>query len=186
MYKLVEINLLPWREKKREDDKRNFIISLAASVFISVMVMYGYYLNVENQILSQEKRNNYLNAEIKILDKRIGELRNIETQKDQLLNKLETLYRLRVSRPLSVSLIESISDTIPDSALLTEVSKKGNILSIKGKAKSNSRVSIYMRTLKETGLFSDINLKIVKSGSDDEDNEFELTTTFKKVKKEEE
>lgn len=180
MFNLIEINLIPWRDQKKAEDKREFIGILCGSFALSIAIMVSVYFHMQDVIDYQVSRNATLTKEIEFLDIRIGELKNIEQQKVLLLKKLDTLYNLRVSRPRSVSLFLELSSSIPNTVNLIEITQNELMLKLTGKAESNSRVSNYMKKLEESKLFSSIDLEIVKAGQQEASsfNDFILMATM--------
>ena len=76
-----EFNLLPWRSELREKRKRDYLISIAicagTSLLIVALIHWMYFLKLQNQ----NDKNNYLTNQIKILDKQIVEIKELEKKK---------------------------------------------------------------------------------------------------------
>ena len=90
---MVLINLLPWREQRREQMKQQFLalLILVAAAAIIIMICSHSVFSVQ---LSQEHRDNsFLQQEIQILDKKIAE--TIEIAADEVIaGKLDDHFPL--------------------------------------------------------------------------------------------
>ena len=70
----IKINLLPWREERREERKKEFLNVLLGIVFIAgglVLAIDRYY---SGEIEGQQARNTYLTEKIAVLEERIQEM----------------------------------------------------------------------------------------------------------------
>ena len=69
---MAHINLLPWRERLREERKREFFSILIGVVIIAgglIFLVHTYYIR---EINTQTARNDFLQTEIQILDERVS------------------------------------------------------------------------------------------------------------------
>ncbi len=142
---MAKINLLPWREELRKQKQQDFIAAIGAGVAFTSLLFFLVYLQIEGMKEYQQKRNSILSEEIRLVDKKIHEIRDIESVKKQLLTKIEVIQNLQESRPQIVHLFDEMAKSTPDGVFLTNFKQTGNALSVKGKAQSNARVSAYMR-----------------------------------------
>ena len=75
---MATINLLPWRQERREQLKKEFLVISGGFAAIAAVVVFSWQLLLTNSIANQEARNQFLDQRIKELDlqvKEIGELR---------------------------------------------------------------------------------------------------------------
>ena len=65
---MAQINLLPWREERRQELKKEFIVTVGLVLALGVgLILLGDRV-VDNQIENQKSRNQYLTENIKVLD----------------------------------------------------------------------------------------------------------------------
>ena len=57
---MAHINLLPWREEKRQERLKQFAIGTGLSVVLTAVLFYSVVLFVNSLIDEQNDRNNYL------------------------------------------------------------------------------------------------------------------------------
>ena len=144
---MPQINLLPWREELRKQRNKEFAISAAIVVLLMVGIVGAVHLYYVQEIEFQQKRNALLERETAKLDKKIKEIKNIESEKDRLLARMQIIQQLQSSRPEIVHLLDEFVTTLPEGVYYTSVQQKGRALNIQGVAQSNARVSSLMRQL---------------------------------------
>ena len=144
---MARINLLPWRAERRELRKREFFMQLgvAAAVAIAVVILWGLFMDA--RISNQNDRNTYLGDEIKQLDAKIVEIKDLQKTKSQLLARKQIIEQLQENRSQMVHLFDELVKTIPDGARLTTLKQDGDVLTLKGVAQSNATVADYMRKI---------------------------------------
>ncbi len=159
----TRINLLPWRETLRKERKRQFA-SIAGGVALLMAVMVFYvHLHINGMIDYQNSRNTVLEAEIAKVDESIKEIRELETKRTQLLNRMTVIQDLQTRRPLSVRLLDELVRTLPEGLVLTKVVQNGANLDIEGVAQSNARISAFMRNLENSSWFSNPKLDVIQA-----------------------
>ena len=162
---MAHINLLPWREEKRQERQQQFIASLMAGFIFAAVVLYGVILFADSLMDEQNGRNAFLQREIVELDKTIKEIKTLEEERARLLARMQVIQQLQSSRPKVVKVFDSIVQSVPNGIHLEKVTRTGNTLEIKGIAKANARVSVFMRQLDENTEFTESTLRVVKRTS---------------------
>lgn len=159
---MARINLLPWRENLRQERQRNFMIALAATALLAVLLVFlGSHL-VGRQIEAQEARNRYLENEIRQLDRDIASIEELEATRDNLLARKNVIERLQENRSMMVHLFNSLAQTVPEGIRLTSVKQSGEQLTIEGTTQSETRVSDYMRNIEQAGWMHEPELRIIE------------------------
>lgn len=160
---MVQINLLPWREQRREQRKRRFLAALGSSLALGIglIVLADQYFNWA--IEQQEARNNLLRTQIALLDKQIKEFNELQKRRQQYLERIKIIQDLQVRRPIAGYIFDQLIRTLPDGVHFTESKMTGNTLSLTGIAESNARVSSLMRNLDASAWLSAPNLTEVKA-----------------------
>lgn len=142
---MARINLLPWREELRKRQQREFGYMIGAGVALSLLLIVLIHFIIQGWIGGQNERNDLLKREIALLEEKIKEIRELEKVKSNLISRMEVIQQLQTSRPQIVHLFDEIINVLPDGSYLTELVQEGNILTLKGRAQSNARVSALMR-----------------------------------------
>jgi type IV pilus assembly protein PilN len=174
---MAQINLLPWREDRRQELKRDFLVTLGLVVLLGIGLLILADRVVNSQIDNQKARNNYLTENIKVLDKQVAEIRELQKRRNQLIDRMRVIQELQGNRPIIVRVLDQLVRTIPDGVFYTNISTKGKRISISGIAESNNRVSSLMRRLDASDWLSGPNLDKVNAAPNfgDQATTFNLT-----------
>lgn len=174
---MARINLLPWREVRREELKRAFltILGLVAALAVVLLVLGDRVVN--GQIENQRARNDYISQNIRELDKQVEEIKDLQRKRNQLVERMRVIQELQGNRPIIVRVLDQLVRTVPDGVFYTSVSSRNNSLSIDGVAESNNRVSSLMRRLDASDWLKNPNLDAVRSAPlfGDQANTFDLS-----------
>jgi type IV pilus assembly protein PilN len=158
----TRINLLPWREEKRQQKQKEFYIMLAGALVLGVGVVYGGDQYYQGRIHYQEERNDLLRDEISQLDDRLEEIKELKETKKRLINRMEVIQDLQKGRPQIVHLFEQFVTTLPEGLYLESINEKGDSLTIEGVGESNARVSDYMENLASSSWLTRPDLEVVE------------------------
>ncbi|MFT4607270.1 MAG: type IV pilus assembly protein PilN [Urechidicola sp.] len=159
---MTRINLLPWREWKRQEQKRQFGLWSILSLCLASLIMLLIHIQMGSKIDYQLSRNNYISNEITQLDKQIAEISELQKVRRSLLERMEVIQALQRSRPSIVHLFTEIVSTVPNGVYLQSLSQNDGNLVMNGEAESNSRVSTYMRNLSGSDWLKDPNLTVIQ------------------------
>jgi type IV pilus assembly protein PilN len=174
---MPRINLLPHRERKRKERKLAFMVALVAAAGAGIVTAFAAYLLYGSWIEGQERRNQQLRTEIKLLDKQIEEINNLESAKQKFIARMEIIEKLQRSRPEIVHVFDEIVRTLPEGVYLTAVKQTGKQLKFEGVAQSSTRVSTFMRNLDASQWLRNPELQVVQTtkGSGPAGSTFVLT-----------
>ena len=159
---MMQINLLPWREERREEEKKRFLSLIGVVAVATLIIMIYVHWIYSNWIDAQVQVNNYLKDQTIILDTRIKQIDALQLEKEHLLARVRVIQTLEADRPAVVNLFDQMVRIIPDGLYLTSVVRKDENLTIEGKAESNTRVSTFMRNIEHSTALKDPSLSIIK------------------------
>ncbi len=158
---MARINLLPWRENERKEKQKDFIQLTALAAILMAVIVGAGWIQVGNMISSQESRNGYLDREIKVLQGMIDEIKQLESEKESLIQRMGVIQELQRSRPGIVHMFDELVFAIPEGVYFTTVERRGNVVTIIGRAQSNARVSSFMRNLDASKWFDNPRLIVI-------------------------
>lgn len=144
---MARINLLPWRDARRKEVQRQFGIVAAGSAFITAAVIAYIHFHIAGLIDTQNRRNTFMEEEIKQVERDIAQIKNLESDKANLLARMKIIQQLQSARPEIVHLFYETATTLPEGVYLTTLKRTRDSLKIEGVAESNANVSNYMRNL---------------------------------------
>ena len=161
MANITNINLLPWREQRRNERNRTFLTGcifawLIAGVLAFLMVSYWI-----GRIDHQNARNAYLQSEITKPQEVIKEIDTLKDKRTAIIDRMEVIQTLQTNRAQIVHLFDDLVKKLPSGLFLDSLDKKGKGLSMAGNAQSNGRVSALMRNLDSSNWFANAALDVV-------------------------
>jgi len=160
---MPHINLLPWREAARQERQRQFAVVAVGAAVLAALAIVFVHLQFSGMIETQNGRNQFLEAQIKEVDKQIAEIKTLKDDKKALLARMEVIQKLQRSRPEVVHLFEEISKATPKGVFLLNTVRNGNKLNIEGVADSNDSVSAFMRQLNASPWLNNPRLTVIES-----------------------
>ncbi len=160
---MAKINLLPWREELRQQKQQEFLTGVGLAALLTAAILLAVHMHIESMKAYQNSRNSLLKSEIAVLDKKIKEIKDIESKKNKLLTKIDVIQKLQESRPQIVHLFDELPKSTPEGIYLTKFKQSGDKLTMIGMAQSNARVSAYMRSIEASSWLEEPKLSIIKS-----------------------
>lgn len=164
---MARINLLPWREERRQERKKQLLTATAMAAAFTVLIILITHLLYQDWIAYQDTRNGYLADQISLIDKTIKEIRDLEKEKRRLLDRMRAIETLQTSRPIIVHILDELVTTLPEGVFLSDIAQSNKEITIKGVAESNARVSSFMRNVEASTWLKNPRLDIVETKSQD-------------------
>lgn len=171
----ANINLLPWRAKRRKQREREFYTLLGFAAILGVLLVLAGIVFYNGRIEHQEARNNFIRAEIAKLEEQIKEIERLEERRRQLIARKEVIEKLQADRTRMVHLFDELVRTIPEGVRLTSIKQAGPQLTLEGLAQSHARVSTYMRRLDDSDWLTKPDLSIIDAKGEDQGSRFAFT-----------
>ena len=181
MNQFLRINLLDWREARRERRQQMFFKVLGGCALIAAGIVFLVITFYNRAIESQEQRNRFIQAEIAKIDKQITEIKELEKTRNDLITRMRIIEQLQQSRAQIVHYFEQVVETLPEGVHLTSLKQSGKKTNVNGVAESNGRVSTYMVNIDDSKWFADPRLVVIKSSSKNRRRAADFTLTFKSV-----
>ncbi len=160
---MANINLLPWREERRQELKREFLVVLGGMAVLGFGLVILMHLYVNGAIDDQQHRNAYLQRHIDELSEQVAEIKELEEKRNELLDRMNVIQGLQGDRPLIVRIFDELVRTLPDGVFYTTLKRSGAKVALEGVSESNNRISSLMRRLDSSDWFTSPNLSAVKA-----------------------
>ena len=90
---MARINLLPWREERRLELKKQFFATLALTALAAIFTLVVADRVINSQINGQNNRNLYLQKNIATLDAQVAEIRDLQRKRSQLIERMRSLKK---------------------------------------------------------------------------------------------
>lgn len=158
---MAKINLRAWREEQAAERQKQFVVNILAAAFLAAVVVFliGFYIDMQTD--RQRDRNNYLKSEIAQLDAQLKEIKELKQKRTRLLNRLNAIQELQGTRPLIVRSFDEMVRVLPDGVYYTSLARKGDSISLAGRAEKSDDVSKLMRSIYASIWFGEPNLSTV-------------------------
>ncbi len=162
----IKINLLPWREERRELKKQEFLNILVGVLLLGGMIVGGFDRYYFYEIKYQNSRNTFLTKEIDLLETRIDEIKLLQQKKNELLSRMKVIQELQGNRPIIVRLFDELARRLAPRVFFTDMRLKAKDLEIQGIAESNTRISSLLRNLSDSAWFDKPNVTAINADED--------------------
>lgn len=160
---MIRINLLPVRAKTKRTKSLYQIVAMGAALSVALIAVLTVHIYHEGKIEEQTTKLEGNKAEIKRLEKIIGEVKELDKQKDRLLNQLSIIDKLEKGKRGPVRVLDELSTAIPKRVWLTDFRETGGALSMGGSAIDNADISEFLRALQKSQFFTDVTLKFTQA-----------------------
>ncbi len=180
MIELTRINLLPYREEIKQRKQQQFKVLMLGAFAVGLGLAAATYLGIDNAISNQEGRNNFLHTEIDRLDRELGEIDKLQQEKEAFLAKKLKVEELQEKRYQAAYILDSLNTLTPDNTYLTALEAESpTSYKISGRAISDNKIAVMMRSLPSTGIFLQPELLSIKKV--DNYQEFTLKSSINQV-----
>lgn len=180
MIELTRINLLPYREEIKQRKQQQFKVLMLGAFAVGLGLAAATYLGIDNAISNQEGRNNFLQTEIDRLDRELGEIDKLQQEKEAFLAKKLKVEELQEKRYQAAYILDSLNTLTPDNTYLTALEAESpTSYKISGRAISDNKIAVMMRSLPSTGIFLQPELLSIKKV--DNYQEFTLKSSINQV-----
>jgi len=165
---MVRINLLPVRvSKKKEAGKQQLV--LFALVLVAGIIANGFFHQHRARALAAVERDlKRTKDDIAALDKVIQDVDKIKAEQAMLEKKMETLEALRKGRTGPVRMLSELAENMPRRLWLKKMEEKSGKVVFVGSAASIEDVSEFIRKLRESKYFANVELKKIVEGKQPE------------------
>lgn len=176
---IARINLLPWRQRCRDRQRRAFLAQLGLVAAGAAILAFAAGTVLDRRIAEQNARNSSLVEHIGQDERRIDEIDLVRRRVDATLDRLRTLSDLRRDRAATAHIFEELVRTLVPGVHYTSLVQRGSLITARGVAGSNNDIAALMRNLKDSDRFDAPRLKRIDEVVGEQDARptavFELT-----------
>lgn len=163
---MIRINLLGQARPKAKrrsvplESTMQWLLGLAA-VIVAVVVLFYLYNQRRTDMVKAEKEISTLRAQKAELEQLKQQVEMFGRQKDLLQQRISVIEQLQRDRSGGQELLDMVAKTVVriDELWLTSLGRKGDSVSIEGKAASVKSVADLISQLKRSGYFDKIEIK---------------------------
>ena len=159
---MPKLNLLPWREQRRQQKNKQFIMALVLSLAITLLMaaaVWGYLQQTNHTLILANKVLIDKNAQLQIaIDKDQSEKQRQET----MVAQFAEVERLAHHRNSLVQLWSELTSIIPTPMSLTGIESQQGSMVFRGKSKESSAVSKFVAYLQQNPAIQQAQVKHIK------------------------
>jgi len=152
------VNLLPWREQKRQRGRRRFLAVAACCLTASLALLLLLYRALEADLAARETEIAGLRREIARLAAAGAEADRLAREQGQIVLHMQVLQDLQRGRSLAAEIFAALARALPAEAMYRQVERNGNELRLSGEAESHAALAALMRNLAASPLVAEVEL----------------------------
>jgi type IV pilus assembly protein PilN len=141
---MAHINLLPWREGRRAEHKKNYLTLLVALTLGAIGLMFAVGNVLDKMTDNQSYRNNFIEQQTALLDKQIDKIKNIKKNKEAIEQRMALIEQLESSRNAVPIVLDELVRLVPHGLSFRSFSRQGNLIEILGVSESNNRLADFI------------------------------------------
>lgn len=170
---MIRINFLPLKERKKKEEVQLWLILSGVIVLIEIVLLLIVNFSLQGKVRALERTKNEVKKKLDEANKKVAEVKDFENKKKEVEEKLKIVNVLDQDRDLIVHLLDELSKSVPYNpearikkrVQLTEFSKKGSQVGIKGIALDQESIAIFMRALENSPYYKSLKLGVVQAKS---------------------
>ncbi|MEM8993972.1 MAG: PilN domain-containing protein [Acidobacteriota bacterium] len=150
---------------------------LAAGLVVGLLVGLAMYLNLNAKINSRADKIKAQQKTVKDLEPILKEVEDFKSKKSRLNRKIETITELDQKRRGPVSVMDAVSQSLPELVWLNNMQVRGNRVTLKCRTLNFNAIAAFIENLKKVPEFDEPNTQNIKRGRADSYS-FDITFRF--------
>jgi type IV pilus assembly protein PilN len=155
---MIRINLLG-DDTVIDHTAKIVLLSYAASQAFLIVACILLYTWSTQHLSNLESDSERLQTELVRLREVTKEVRELETKKVEIANKLDVMAQLKSAKKGPVRVLDDLNTAIPDRAWLDDFKEKGGHLLLSGVALDNETIASFMKNLEKSNYFKTVDLE---------------------------
>ncbi|MBW1700677.1 MAG: PilN domain-containing protein [Deltaproteobacteria bacterium] len=156
---MIKINLLPFRAARKKENIRRQI-SIYVLVVIFILLVTGYYFLTLNRDISRlETEKAQKKKELASYAQTTKKIKALRIKIKKIKGKLNVIQDLEKKKTGPVLLLDEIATAVPrDRVWLSSLSERAGILTLRGTARDNDTVALFMTNLEKKKHINSVDL----------------------------
>ena len=183
---MMQINLLPWRERRRDAIKRTFVRQILLAVTIAAIAVFASSEFLARQLAQQELINQVLEQQIVELDARVTEVGSLREQQAAVRDRMRIIADLQKDRATVVRVLDQFVKSLPNEVYFLSLERADDVILVEGVSDSYAGVTELMRRLENSEEFryadlNDIAAQVSEAADDPSQFVFNLSVELAKA-----
>lgn len=145
----VEINLLPWREARRQRRTRRYYGLLTLFTLLGVAIGGALYVGVQHRLEAQQLRNALITEKTAALDAEMAQVSEFQQEVERLEEQVAALVSLQARRNHTVALFNNMAEGTVRGVVLKRLSRDASLIRLEALASSERQVSEQLRRIEQ-------------------------------------
>jgi len=155
---MMQINLLPWRERRREAMRRAFVMQIVLAVVAAIFVVMAAHKLLTQRLARQEEINRTLEQHIADLDTRVAEVGHLRERQVAVRDRMRVIADLQLERAAVVRVFDELVRSLPSEVYFLTLERAGDVILIEGVSESYAGITQLMRRLEDSEEFDNADL----------------------------
>lgn len=177
--KAIEINLLPWRARKRQEEKKRLYLAGFSLLLLIFVILLSAYCQANYLIKKKTQVNQRLEKEISLIDKQLQDIESLKKEGEKLIFRLKFVQKLRNNSILLIHFFAELVRFLPKEIYLSKLQKTGGKIIVKGVSETNRAVSQLIQNIEQNPWMQSPILIEIKKSKRKETNNFQLSFILK-------
>ena len=185
-----KFNLQPWREQRREEQRKSFIYATVGIIAICAAALGADYWLQTNYLEQQQAAISRLESDIAKLATAKKEVERLRKLNEQVNQQIDVIQALQAERGFVTEMLDYIAQNTPETVFLDSIDYKAGKVIVTGVASSDSGVAQFIRNMDKFQYFSKVALDNIKAAvgnesfkvpSDSEVKQFTINIDVKRL-----
>jgi type IV pilus assembly protein PilN len=156
---MIKVNLLPYREKKKEVQSKNQFVILGALGFAFVLLLGGFHLFTVMKLNDLDSEVRSTQESIQQIKASVGDINQYKKSKEVLEKRLNVISYLEKNRFAKVVFLDELTSMVPVNQVWIKSMKESETdVKIDGFAKDNIAIARFMRSLEKSKQLTSVDL----------------------------
>ena len=155
---MIKINLLSVQEAAREAGRRTERRLIGLGCVLTAALLLAVETFSRMQLTPLRVEHTSLEADLKAIESKVGELTELERNRGELDEKLKTIALLEQRKVGPVRVLSDLADAAPEQVWLLEFTENGGAATVTGMALDNQTIAAFMRNLAASPFFTNVDL----------------------------
>lgn len=146
---MAQMNLLPWRAQRRQQEKKRLAHLGWTSLILGVLIVWVANNCFLRALHHQRTRNQDLQKKLHAKNQQIKEIKTLKQRRQNLEAKVAKMQKLQTDRRVLAHLMDELRGILPFEMYLNKLEKKQDMIILSGYAQSNTTVSLLMKNIEK-------------------------------------
>lgn len=171
---MIQVNLLPWRQRAREVKKKRFILEAGLFLLGTLFILMSFHLYYSHQVNMKQELLDYLQTEIEQEQDALNNMSSAGNEEATIRTQLYMMMNIYLENNHSIGLLNALITLVPDNVAITTIVKESNVITLSGVASTEDDVNHFMQAISKISYFKQPVLTDINQDKNNGNRYFEL------------